>query len=48
MIGGFKEQLHDTDIARTLQARDYKGVSNQGITLVYEKLIDAEDKKRNK
>lgn len=36
LIAGFKGKPKKTDIASTLQARDYKGVSNQGMTVVYE------------
>lgn len=36
MIAGYKCSPFQTDIASTVQARDYKGVSNQGMTVVYE------------
>lgn len=37
VVAGYKEKMKQTNIARTIQQRDYKGVSNQGITLVIEK-----------
>ena len=37
VVAGYKEKMKQTNIARTIQQRDYKGVSNYGITLVIEK-----------
>lgn len=31
---GYKRKGKKTDIAQTLMARDYKGMSNQGITTI--------------